>query len=135
MANNFKQSTEAVNAAANAVCALCNSGVLRIYEAPQAADADTVVGAQKLLAELTMNATAFAGAVAGVAAANAITKDSSANNTGTAGWFRVFKTGGTDPVYDGTVGTAACDLNLNTVSIVAAAEVQVSSLTYTQPKA
>ena len=133
MANNFKQATAAVNAAADAACALLNSGKLHIYDGAQPATADTAVGAQVLLAELAFGATAFGAAVAGVATANAITQDSSANATGTAAWFRALKSDDT-PVYDGSIGTSGCDLNLNTASIVAGAAVQVSSLTYTQPK-
>jgi hypothetical protein len=135
MANNFKQSNAAVNAAADAVCALANSGKLRIYSGTQAADADTAIGSQTLLAELTMNATAFGASSAGVATANSITQDSSADNTGTATWFRVLKSDGTTKLWDGSVGTSGADLNLNSVAITAGAAVQVSSFTFTLPKA
>jgi len=104
---NPKLSNESVNAEADAACALANTGYLRIYNGTQAATADTAIGAQVLLAELTFNATAFAGAVAGVATANVIVADSSANATGTAAWFRALKSNGTSPLFDGTVGTAA----------------------------
>jgi hypothetical protein len=89
---------------------------------------------QTLLAELTLNATAFAGAVAGVATANAITSDSSADNTGTATWFRVVESNGTTILWDGSVGTSGADLNLNTVGLVAGAAVAVSSFTVTETK-
>lgn len=135
MALSFTQSNEAVNAAANAVTALANSGKLRIYSGTQPANADAGIGGATLLAELVMNATAFAGAAAGVATANAITQDASADATGTAAWFRVWKSDGTSPLWDGSVGTSGCDLNLNTVSIVATATVSVSSMTFTLPKA
>jgi hypothetical protein len=141
VANNPKLSNAGANAAANAACALCNSGKLRIYDSTgtgQPSTADTAVTTQVLLAELTFGATAFDNAVAGVAAAKAITADSVADHTGTATWFRAVGSGGADPtdvVFDGSVGTANCDLNLNTVSIVANAAVSVTSLTYTQSKA
>lgn len=134
MANAPKFSNVAANAAADAVCALANSGKLRIYDGSKPATADTAVSTQVLLAELTLNATAFGGAALGVATANAITSDSSADATGTAAWFRVTKSDGTTVLFDGTVGTTGCDLNLNTTSIVAAASVAVTSFTYTQPK-
>lgn len=133
----LKQTTKAVNAAADAVCALLNSGKLRIYSGTRPATADTAISGNTLLAELTFGSTAFGASVAGVATANAITADSSADNTGTATWFRALKSGGvdvTDNVFDGDVGTSGSDLNLNTTSIVAGASVSVSSLTYTQPK-
>jgi hypothetical protein len=91
------------------------------------------VGAQVKLARLTFGNPAFGAAVAGVAAANAITADSAADATGTATWFRALKSDGT-AVLDGSVGTATSNLILNTVSIVANAQVSVSSFTLTENK-
>ena len=113
---------------------LLNSGYIRIYDGTQAATADTAVGAQVLLAELRFGATAFGSGSAGVATANAITADSSANATGTASWFRCLKSDGTTVIYDGSVGTATADLILNTVSIVSGASVSITSLTITETK-
>lgn len=135
MANNLQLSDEAANAAMNALGALCNSGLLRIYEGTQPADGDTGIGASTLLAELTMGATAFGSAADGVITANAITVDSDANATGTAQWFRIWKSNGTDEVVDGTVGTSGADLNLNSTAIQQHAEVEVTSLTLTLPQA
>jgi len=134
MALNPKLSNVAANAEADAVCALANNGFLRIYDGTQAATADTAVGAQVLLAELTFGATAFGAASAGVATANAITQDSSANATGTASWFRVLKTDGTTVLFDGSVGTSGANLNLNSVAISVGAAVQVTALTFTAQK-
>lgn len=137
MALSPRLTNRGASASADAVCVLANSGKLRIYDGSQPATADTALGAQVLLAELTLNATAFGAAVNGVATANAITADASANATGTAAWFRVLDSGGvdvTDNLWDGSVGTSGADLNLNTVSIVAAATVSVTSFTYTQSK-
>jgi hypothetical protein len=126
-------SNEAANAQANALGALLNTGYLRIYDGSQPADPDTAIGAQVLLAELRFNATAFGAAVNGVATANAITADSSANATGTAAWFRALKSDGTSPVLDGTVGTGTHDLVLNSPAIQSGANVSVSSFTVTSP--
>lgn len=134
MALNPKRSNVAANAACDAFAALCNTGYLRIYSGAQPATADTALSGNTLLAELRFGATAFGAAVAGVATANAITPDSSADATGTAAFFRVLKSDGTTVVYDGSVGTATADLILNTVSIVAAASVSVTSLTLTENK-
>lgn len=134
MANNPKQTNAAANAAADAVCALANSGLLRIYDGTQPATADTAVSTQTLLAELTLNSTAFGAAVAGVATANSITSDSTADASGTATWFRVVKSDGTTVLWDGSVGTSGCDLNLNTAAIEAGAIVAVTALTYTISK-
>jgi hypothetical protein len=134
MANDLRESNAAVNAKADAISDLLDSGYLRIYDGTQALTADTAIGAQVLLAELRFNATAAGAAVAGVLTFNALTADASANNTGTASWFRALSSNGSSVVFDGTVGTSGSDLNLNTTSIVSGAEVSVSSFTYTQPK-
>jgi hypothetical protein len=134
MALNTKQANAAVNAAADAVCALLNNGYLRIYDGAQPATADTAVSGQTLLAELRFGTPAFGAASGGVATANAITKDSAAKATGTATWFRALKSDGTTPVFDGSVGTSGCNLNMNSVAIQENAEVSVTSLEYTQPK-
>lgn len=132
-------SDAAAKAAVDAVAALCNSGTLKIYTGSQPTDANTAVGAQTLLATLTLSATAFpassasgsAGSKVVTATANTITDDSSADNTGTAAWFRVLKSDGTTAVFDGSVGTSGCDLNLASTSIVAAEDVSVTSFTIT----
>ena len=134
MANNPKRTNLAANTACDAMAVLANSGKLRIYDGAQPATADTAIGAQVLLAELTMNATAFGAAVAGVATANAITSDASADATGTAAWFRLVKSDGTTGLWDGSVGTSGADLNLTTVSIVAAAAVNITAFTVTESK-
>jgi hypothetical protein len=134
VALNPKRSTAAVSAEADAVCPLLNNGYLRIYDGAQPATADTAVGAQTLLAELRFGATAFGAASNGVATANALTADSSANATGTAAWFRALKSDGASPIFDGTVGTSGSDLNLNSVAIQSGASVSVSSFVYTANK-
>jgi len=134
MALTPKYSNAAANAACDAMAALLNTGYLRLYDGAQAADADTAVGAQVLLAELRFGATAFGAAVAGVATANAITQDSSANATGTATWYRALKSDGTTVIHDGSVGTSGANMNLNSVAIQSGAAVQVSSFTLTVNK-
>lgn len=134
MANNLKLANQSVNIEADALAAQFNSGYLRIYDGAQPATADTAVGAQVLLAELRFNATAFGAAVAGVITAAAITADSAANATGTAAWFRALKSDGTTPLMDGSVGTTASDLNLNSTAIQINAEVSVTSFVHTVTK-
>ncbi len=118
----------------DAKAVLLNSGYLRIYDSTgtgQPAGPDTAVSTQILLAELRFNATAFGAAVNGVATANAIVSDSDANATGTATWVRCLKSDGTTAVYDGSVGTAAANLILATVSITQHAVIDVTSMTLT----
>lgn len=135
MAANPKRSNAAVNAAADAVSVLLTNGYLRIYDGSQPATADTAITTQVLLAELRFNASAAFGAASnGVATANAITSDTSANATGTATWFRALKSDGTTVVYDGSVGTSSADLVLSSVALAIGATVSVSSFTYTENK-
>lgn len=136
MANNLKKSNLAVNTEADALSEELDNGYLRLYDGTQAANADTAVGAQVLLAELRFNATASGAGVAGVITFNAFTADASANATGTATWFRALKADGTSTIMDGSVGLvgSTSDLELNAVAIVAGAEVSITSWTHTIPK-
>lgn len=134
MALNPKLANVGANAAADAVARLLDNGYLRIYDGAQPATADTAIGAQVLLAELRYNATSAPAASAGVLTFSAITSDTAANATGTAAWFRAFKSDGTTAVYDGSVGTGTNDIVLNSVAIQISAQVDVTALTYTQQK-
>lgn len=109
-----------------------NAGFLRIYDGSRPATGGT---ATTLLAELTLG-TPLAGAASGaVLTLNAITQDASANNSGTATWFRWVKSDGTTHVLDGSVGTSGSDLNLTTTTIVATQPVSVSSWAITEGNA
>jgi hypothetical protein len=56
-----------------------------------------------------------------------------ASNTGTAGWFRMWKADGTTAVLDGSVGTSGAQINLNTTSITSGVNVSITSGTITMP--
>ena len=127
MANNPKLAVARRNAALDsAFDTVLNSGFLRIYDSTQPTDADTALGAQVLLAELGLNATAFAAASAGSKSANSISDDTSANATGTATWGTL-ATSGSVRLFDYSVGTASADLILNSVAISSGATVSVTS--------
>lgn len=130
MALNSQYSSTGRNAAADAMAVLCNAGLLRIYDGVQPANAGTAVTSQTKLVESTLNATAFAAAVAGVATANAIA-NVNAVATGTATWFRVLKSDGVTVVFDGSVGTATANLVMNSTAIQSGAAVAITSLTLT----
>jgi hypothetical protein len=130
MANNPFLSDAAANAAAAAVTALCNGGTIQIRSGVQPANAN-IAASGTLLVTLTFAATAFGAPAAGVATAAAIGA-ANAIATGTAAWFRAFKSDGTTAVYDGSVGTSAADLILSAVALATGGNVSVSALTYTQ---
>lgn len=121
------------NAMLDAVRAGYNAGKLRIYSGSVPANADAALGGATLLAELTLNATAFPAASAGVLTANAITSDSAADATGTAAFFRLLDSSGATVLAQGAVSTSGAELNLATTSIVTGVVVAVSSFTVTIP--
>lgn len=130
-----KLTNAAASAAANAVVDLVDvggTGTLVIFGAACPTNADDA-DSGTVLATLTFSATAFGNASNGVATANTITQDSSADATGTAACFRV-KSGAGTVIFQGAVGTSGAQLNLVTTSIVATQPVQVTSFSYTQPK-
>lgn len=127
MALNTKTRVASRNAALDAALDVLNGGKLRIYDGTQPTDPDTALSGNTVLAELALNATAFAAASAGSKTANAITADSSADATGTASWFSLL-TSANVRVIDGTCGTSGANLNLNSVAISAGANVSVTAL-------
>lgn len=133
MALNPKTGITSRNLALNAAFDILNSGKLIIYDGTQPTDADTALGAQVDLADLTFGSTAFAAASAASKSANAITQDSSANATSTATWATlVASTRATVGTLDMSVGTATANLILNSVAISSGAAVSCSSLTISQ---
>lgn len=100
------------------------SGSIRIYDGVQPAKGGA---ATTLLAEPVFADPSAPAAVAGVLTANAIVADASADNTGTATWFREVDSVGTF-IADRPIA----DLNLNTTSIVAGQPVAVTSYVTTE---
>jgi len=113
------------------------AGTWVIYDGTIPTDADTALSGNTILATLTFSDPAYGGAVdaapGATATANAITDDSSADATGTATFYRKFDSVGLI-VEQGQVGTSGQQLNLNTVSIVAAATVSITASTVTMPE-
>lgn len=85
-----------------------------------------------LLFECALSNPAYGAASTGVATANSISDDTSANNTGTAAVGRA-QDRDNATVHDFTIGTSGEDLNLNTVSITTGDTVSISSATITMP--
>lgn len=136
MANNFKISNVVAKTLADALGGAFDGGtaaIITIYTDSQPTDPDTAIGAQTLLATLTMSATAFGaatdGAPGGLITADTITDDSEADATGTAAWFRILDQAGGNVICDGECGTSGADLNFNTLSFTAGSAVSITSLT------
>ena len=114
------------------------ASAIDIRVGPQPADPDTAATGT-LLATLTMSDPSFGSATdanpGGLITASAITDDSSADATGTAGYFRMRATGtGADDIADGEVGTSGSDLNMNTTAITSGSTVSITSFTVTMPE-
>lgn len=142
MANNFRISNAAAKALADAFDDAVNIGstasTIAIRTGAQPADPDTAASGT-LLATLTASDPMFGAAAdanpGGRITASAITDDSSADATGTAGYFRISATGsGADDVADGECGTSGADLNFNTLSITSGSTVSITSFTVTMPE-
>lgn len=122
------------NAELDALSVLLDNGWLRIYSGAQPATPETAVSGT-LLAELRFNADAFPAAALGVLTANAMTADTVANNTGTAGYARALKADGTTAVLDTSVTATGGGgpLELDSIELQAGADVAVDSFTLTLP--
>ena len=133
MATNLRLTEAMRNAGLDAMLTSAqNSGKLRIYDGSQPAGPATAITSQVLLAELTLNATAWAAASSGSKAANAIT-GAVAVASGEGAWFRITDSAGTTAYVDGSVGTSDANLILPTTTIPAGVSVNVSSLAFSIP--
>lgn len=112
---------------------LADNGKLRLYAGTIPTNADTALAGNTLLCELTMAADSFPAASAATLTANAITADASADATGTAAFFRLYKADGTTNLLQGSVGTATADMIINSTAIQAGAQVSVTSFVVTMP--
>lgn len=134
MASNLKYSAALKNAQQDSITsAVGASALLKIYSGTQATNPDTAISAQLLLATLTCSATFAPASSGGVLTLNAITSGSGTAAAGagtTATWYRLTTSGGAAHI-DGTVGTSASDLNLNSTTIALNQTVSVTSSTYT----
>jgi len=129
----------AAKAALDAFTAVLDGGYIEIRTGSQPATADTAASGT-LLGTLPLSGTAFGAATTAspsVATANAITSDTTADATGTAGWFRAY-TSGSVAVDDGDITTVAVgtgDMQLDDTAIVAGGTIAVSSWTVSHPTA
>lgn len=135
MALNSSWSTTARNAAhASGLTPEYAGAKFRGYNGTRPSNADTALSGNTLLFEATCGTPAFGSPSAGLATANAITQDSSADATGTCTFVRVFKADGTTVLEDLEVGTTGCNVNLSSTSIVSGQPVSISSWSHTVPQ-
>lgn len=127
-----RQATATRQSVNDARTALLNSGTIQIRTGAQPATADTAASGT-LLGTLTFSATAFGATnTSGVATAAAITSDTSADASGTAGHARNL-TSAAAIHSDCTCGQGTGDYNFDNAVIVAGGTIAMSSLTWTEP--
>lgn len=131
----FRLSTDTRNKACDAIVddidAGSGAGTCAIRTGAQptnVGDADTGT----LLGTLTFSDPAFGASSTGTATASAIASDTNADNSGTAGHFRVKDSDG-NIHSDGTCGQGSGDLSFDNNVIVAGGTIAISSMTVTVP--
>jgi hypothetical protein len=129
----MKTSSDVRDAELDTLTTLLNGGFIKLYTGSQPASPESAESGT-ILATLEFGNPAFDPASSGLSISNAITEDSDAAATGTAAWFRCFKSDGVTAILDGTVGTSGADINLNSTSIQIHAQVAISSFSITLPQ-
>lgn len=129
----------AAKAALDAITALVTN-VAHLYIRTGALEATTLTAdAGTLLATLTLNATPFGAATSATtnglatSTAGAIASETNAPASGTAAHFRIKNNTSAAVILQGTVGTSAADLIVNTTTITAGDTVSCSSFKITLP--
>jgi hypothetical protein len=129
----YRLSTAARNAGCDAIVDLIDPsgpGTITIRTSTQPTNVgDSENGS--LLGTLTFAATAFGASSTGTATAASITSDTSADDSGTAGHFRIFRNAGIHS--DRTCGQGSGDMDFDNAVIVAGGTIAVSAMTITVP--
>ncbi len=138
MANLFKLGTTCRNAAADGIVDAIDGGTppgrLEHRTGSQPTNVNDASSGTLLGTNLFSNP-AFGASSTGTATASSITNDSSADNSGTAGYFRVYTGAGGDTaaLFQGNTSTSGADLNFDNNVIVAGGVIAISSFTVTVP--
>ncbi|PUE08992.1 hypothetical protein B9Z51_08645 [Limnohabitans sp. T6-5] len=127
MALNTQIADATVNAQANALAALCNSGFIKLYDGTMPASADTALSGNTLGATLTFGATAFQNAVSGTLVANAVTPGTAVASI-TPTFARVFRSDGITVVMDLSCGSSGANITIG--AFTAGTSISVASFTH-----
>ncbi len=101
-----------------------SGAIINIYQGTQPANANTGITTQTLLVSCVL-AGAFGTDTNGTLTLGTV-NNGTAVASGTASFFRIFKSDGTTVVMDGSVGTSGADLNLDTTTINITQTVNIS---------
>lgn len=114
------------------------SAILRIYDLSGSAPANCAAAiTATLLAEMTLPSDWMAAASSGSKAMSGTWEDTSANNAGTADYFRVYASDGTTCHIQGTVTATGGggDMTLDNTSITAGQKISITGFTLTDGNA
>lgn len=128
----LRLATATRNALANTLGDALDSGSIQVRTGSQPATPDTAASGT-LLGTLAYPNPAFGAPSTGVVTANAITSDTSADASGTAGHVRQLDSGAAIH-SDATCGQGSGDFNFDNSVIVSGGVIAVSSLTMTVPQ-
>jgi len=125
MPSNLKYSNGTRHAQNEGLITYAGSGaIINLYQGTAPANANTGITTQTLLVSCVL-AGAFGTDTNGTLTLGTV-NDGIAVASGTASFFRIFKSDGTTVVMDGSVGTSGEDLNLNTTTINITQTVNIS---------
>lgn len=138
MANLFKIGTTMRNAACDGIVDTLDGGTPPARMEHRTGSQPTNVGdasSGTLLGTNLFSNPAFGAASTGVATASAISNDTSADASGTAGYFRWYTGAGGDTaaLAQGNTSTSGADLNFDNNVIVAGGVIAISAFTLTVP--
>lgn len=138
MANLFKLGTTCRDAACNGIVDAVDGGTPpgRIEHRTGAQETNVSdASSGTLLGTNLFSNPAFGSSSSGVATASAISNDSSADASGTAGHFRVYTGAGGDTaaLFQGNTSTSGADMNFDNNVIVAGGVIAITSFTVTVP--
>ena len=126
MASNLQYSNGTRDAQQQGLIVYAGSGCkINLYSGTQPANANTAISTQTLLVQLTISG-GFGTDSNGTLTFNTVS-NGTAVASGTASFFRIFKSDGTTVVMDGSVGTSSADLVLNTTTIATNDTVAITS--------
>lgn len=106
------------------------SAILKIFSGAQPADC-AAADSGTLLAQMNLPSDWMAAASGGAKAKSGTWEDLLANNTGTAGHWRIYDSGLVACHHQGSVGVGTGDLQVNTTSFVSGQPVTITSWVYT----
>lgn len=120
------------NAAADGLAVIMNTGLIEIYTGDQPSSIDDSPAGIKL-GTCVFSPVAFNAASNGTIVANQITSDSSADDSGPAGYFRVRDASNSYTIADGTCGQGSGDLSFDNNIIVSGGIIDITGFSITVP--